>query len=200
MADFRALSGALTGLRLRLEQALPTLAAAGIDASVRVLDSTSLNETGLAALPSNTLGIYLHRIAMDPVGASRTMPPPRRGLPRQAELTLDLHILLIALKAVSDGEAVIMGWAMQQLGNALELDNGLLISAAPGAQWHPDETVQVFPERMNTEDLLRIWEGLPADYHLSSPYVIRNLRVLPARLEETGPIVGEIEYRMGLES
>ena len=198
MADFRGLSGALSGLKLRLEQALPILASAGIDASVRVLDSTSLDEDGVAALPTNTLGLYLHRISIEPVGANRSMPPPRRGLPRQAELSVNLHLLLIALKAVSDGEAKIMGWAMQQMGDALGLDNGILVSAEPDAQWHPEGVLQVFPERMNTEDLLRIWEGLPSDYHLSSPYVIRNLRVLPSRLQENGPMVGEIEHRMGL--
>lgn len=197
MADFRGLSGALNGLRLRLERGLPTLALAGIDATVRVLDSTSLDETGLAAVPSNTLGIYLHRISVDPVASARTMPPPRAGLPRQTELILNLHLLLVALKAVAAAEASILGWAMQQIGNALDLDHGLLVSAEPDAQWHPDESLQVFPEPMDTEDLLRIWEGLPSDYHLSSTYVIRNLRVLPSRLLEQGPIVGEIEHRMG---
>lgn len=197
MADFRGLSGALNGLRLRLEQGLPALADAGIAAHVQVLDSTSLDETGLAAVSTNTLGIYLHRISVDPVASARTMPSPRAGLPRQAELVLNLHLLLIALKAVAAAEASLLGWAMQQIGNALDLDHGVLVSAEPDAQWHPDESLQVFPEPMDTEDLLRIWEGLPSDYRLSSTYVIRNLRVLPSRLVEQGPIVGEIEYRMG---
>jgi hypothetical protein len=197
MADFRGLSGALNGLRLRLEQGLPTLATAGIAAQVRVLDSTSLDADGLLALPSNTLGVYLHRISVDPVASARTMPAPRAGMPRQAELVLNLHLLLIALKAVAAAEASLLGWAMQQIGNALDLDHGVLVSAEPDAQWHPDESLQVFPEPMDTEDLLRIWEGLPSDYRLSSTYVIRNLRVLPSRLMEQRPIVGEIEYRMG---
>lgn len=197
MADFRGLSGALNGLRLRLEQGLPALSAAGIDASVEVLDSTSLNEDGIGALPSNTLGVYLHRISVDAVASNRTMPAPRQGLPRQPELVLNLHLLLIALKAVSAAEASIMGWAMQQIGSALDLDHGLLVAAEPDAQWHPEEALQVFPEPMDTQDLLRIWEGLPGDYHLSSTYVIRNLRVLPSRLVEEGPRVGEIEHRFG---
>ncbi len=197
MADFRGLSGALSALRLKLEQGLPPLVAAGIDASVRVLDSTSLDEDGLDGLPSNTLGIYLHRIEVDPVASNRTMPPPRRNLPRQPELVVNLHVLLIALKADQAGEATLMGWAMQLLANAASLDHALLSAAEPDAQWHPDETLQVFPEAISTQDLLRIWEGLPADYHLSSTYVIRSMRVLPSRLVEHGPIVGEIQYDMG---
>ncbi len=60
--------------------------------------------------------------------------------------------------------------------------------AEPEAQWHQDDRLQVFPESMNTEDLLRIWDGLPADYRLSTPYIIKNLRLLPAKLQETGPV------------
>jgi hypothetical protein len=197
MADFRGLAGALSALRLKLEQGLVPLADAGIDASVRVLDSTSLDEQGLQALPSNTLGIYLHRIAVEPVAPNRTMPPPRPNLPRQPELVLNLHILLIALKADQAGEATMMGWAMRQLADNAGLDHALLSAADPDAQWHPEESLQVFPEAMSTQDLLRIWEALPADYHLSSTYMIRNLRVLPSRLVERGPIVGEIELGMG---
>lgn len=197
MADFRGLSGALSALRLKLEQGLATLAAAGIDANVRVLDSTSLDEDGMNAIPANTIGLYLHRIEVDPVASNRTMPPPRPNLPRQPELVVNLHVLLIALKADQAGEAMMMGWAMRQLADSGGLDHALLSAAEPDAQWHPDESLQVFPEAMSTQDLLRIWEGLPADYHLSSTYVIRNLRVLPSKLVERGPIVGEIEYGWG---
>ena len=197
MADFRGISGALVGLRLRLEQELPVLAALGVNVSVHVLDSSSLNEEGLADLPGNTLAIYLHRISIEQIGAGRTMPPPRNGLPRQVELPINLHFMLIAINALSDAEASIMGWAIQQIGNALDLDHALLSTAEPDAQWHPDDRLQVFPEQMNTEDLLRIWDGLPADYRLSTPYFIKNLRLLPARLVESGPVVSEIEYQMG---
>jgi len=197
MADFRGVSGALSALRLKLEQGLPALSDAGMIAEVSVLDSTSLDDDGLASLTANTLGIYLHRIEVDPTASNRSMPPPRANLPRQPELIVNLHLLLIALRADQSGEAMMMGWAMQLLAAAAVLDHALLSAAEPEAQWHPDEALQVFPEAMATQDLLRIWEGLPADYHLSAPYVIRNLRVLPSRLVERGPIVGELEFGMG---
>jgi hypothetical protein len=196
MADFRGISGALVGLRLRLEQELPLLAALGVNVSIQVLDSSSLNEEDLDKLPGNTLAIYLHRISIEPIGAGRTMPPPRNGLPRQVELPINLHFMLIAVNALSDAEASIMGWAIQQIGNALELDYALLFSAEPDAAWHPNDRLQVFPEPMNTEDLLRIWDGLPADYRLSTPYLIKNLRLLPARLLESGPVVTEVKHEM----
>ncbi len=196
MSDFRGISGALVGLKLRLEQELPVLVALGVNVSVSVLDSSSLNEDELDDLASNTLAIYLHRISIEPIGAGRTMQPPRNGLPRQVELPINLHFMLIAVNALSDAEASIMGWAIQQIGNALDLDYALLSSAEPEAQWHQNDRLQVFPESMNTEDLLRIWDGLPADYRLSTPYIIKNLRLLPARLQETGPVVSEIKYQM----
>jgi hypothetical protein len=194
--DFRGISGALVGLKLRLEQQLPVLASLGVTVNVSVLDSSSLNEEELDDLPSNTLAIYLHRISVEPIGAGRTMPPPRRGLPRQVELPINLHLLLVAVNALSDAEASIMGWAIQQIGTALDLDHALLVTAEPDASWHPDDKLQVFPEPMNTEDLLRIWDGLPADYRLSTPYIIKNLRLLPAKYRESGPVVSDIEYRM----
>ncbi len=196
MPDFRGISGALVGLKLRFEQELAVLAALGVTVKIKVLDSASLTEDELKKLDKNTLAIYLHRISIEPIGAGRTMPPPKRGLPRQVELPVNLHFLMVAVNALADAEASIMGWAIQQIGTALDLEHAVLVSAEPDAQWHPDDKLQVFPELMNTEDLLRIWDGLPADYRLSTPYVIKNLRVLPAKYRESGTVVGEIEYRM----
>lgn len=160
MPDFRGISGALVGLKQRLEDELPLLASLNITVNVRVFDSASLNEEDIEDLPTNTLAIYLHRISIEPIGTGRTMPAPRRGLPRQVELPINLHLLLVAVNALSDAEASIMGWAIQQIGTALDLDHALLIKAEPDAEWHPDDKLQVFPEPMNTEDLLRIWDGL----------------------------------------
>ena len=160
MPDFRGISGALVGLKQRLEDELPLLASLNITVNVRVFDSASLNEEDIEDLPTNTLAIYLHRISIEPIGTGRTMPAPRRGLPRQVELPINLHLLLVAVNALSDAGASIMGWAIQQTGTALDLDHALLIKAEPDAEWHPDDKLQVFPEPMNTEDLLRIWDGL----------------------------------------
>ncbi len=60
MANFHGLSGALTGLNLKLEQNLPQLGLAAINASVCALDSASLDEEGLGALPSDTSGFGLN--------------------------------------------------------------------------------------------------------------------------------------------
>lgn len=66
---------------------------------------------------------------------------------------------------------------MHQIGRALDLD----VSHLGGADTRGGERdrVQVIPEEVSTEDLMRIWDGLPGDYRLSAPYLVKTLRPEP---------------------
>ena len=49
---------------------------------------------------------------------------------------------------------------------------------------------------MSTEDLLRIWQGLPGDYFLSAPYLIKTIRLAPEHMEPALPPVATVVYDM----
>jgi len=56
--------------------------------------------------------------------------------------------------------------------------------------------VQVLPEEMSTEDLMRLWDSLPDDYRLSAPYLIKTVRLAPDLEREEGPAVKTLVFPM----
>jgi hypothetical protein len=148
-------------------------------------------------ITGNTLGIYLHRLTVDPHGRNRFAPPRGAGEegPR-AELPVNLHFLLIAAASSASIEADLMGWAMVELANEAQLDISEL--GESDSAWSDRELVTVAPEEMSTEDLMRIWDVFEAKYTITVPYVIRSVRLLlnPQRTE--GPAVLSRIYPAGV--
>jgi len=163
------------------------------NADVRVIGFRELKDSSLPNTES--LGIYLHRISVDPFGRNRYLQPARDDQPPQPELPVNLHLLLIGWSPTTGHEAALLGWGMQQIGAALDLDISHLSSVDP--QWGEGERVQVIPEEMSTEDLLRIWDGLPRDYMLSSPYVIKTVRLAPIPELNAGEPVRTLTHVLG---
>jgi len=63
--------------------------------------------------------------------------------------------------------------------------------------WGSEDVVQVLPEEMSTEDLMRLWDSLPGDYRLSSPYLIKTLRLAPDEEPAEAPLVRTLVYPAG---
>jgi uncharacterized protein DUF4255 len=191
MATFHSVSGVLEGLKFYLEQHKDMLG--GITASVDILTSKTLQE---GPKKTNKLGIYLHRISIDTFGRNRHLPP-KPGItnkPRK-ELPLNLHILLIGWSE-SSNEQILLAWAMQVLGSGTELDIADIIDHVADREWGEQDKIQVIPEDMSTEDFMRIWDSLPHDYILSSPYILKTVRLEPVK-EMPSPRVESIVLPYG---
>ncbi len=192
MATHAATLAILQSLKTRLDVALAPL-------FEEPPVTTVLNDTLLRAGPAGVqpgLALYLHRISIDPVGRNRYLPPETgRRVPRP-ELPVNLHLLLMAWSASADHEAAALTAAMQVIASTLELDSGDIGAADPG--WGSDEVVQVLPEDMSTEDLMRLWEGLPGDYRLSVPYLVKTVRLAPLVDRSEGPPVRTRVFGAGL--
>ena len=187
MASYRAIAGILTSLKDLLEARMVGGLDSALDApSVKLLGTHQLQD----APSGNALGIYLHRISVDPFGRNRYLQPTEPNQPRQPELPINLHLLLIGWSDKATNEGTLLGWGMQQIGAALDIDISHLGIA--DSDWEDGERVQLQPEDMSTEDLLRIWDGLPRDYLLSAPYLVKTLRLKPEPLVEAGPPVQTI--------
>ena len=77
---------------------------------------------------------------------------------------------------------------MRALEDNTLLPAGILNAETPGV-FRPNETVEISPTELKTEDMLRIWETLTQNmYQLSVPYLARNVRI---ESRETIPVVGE---------
>jgi hypothetical protein len=187
VASYRAIAGILNALKDLLEARMVGGLDSALDApTVKLLGTHQLQDT-----PSgNALGIYLHRISVDPFGRNRYLKPNTPNLPQQPELPVNLHLLMIGWSDKATNEGTLLGWAMQQIGSSLDLDISHL--GVADTDWSENEKLQVQPEDMNTEDLLRIWDGLPRDYMLSAPYLVKTLRLEPVPKAQEGPPVKTI--------
>ncbi len=186
MATYQAVAGALTALKDLLDAHIAELAGEIQNPKVQILGSQELKADPAA----NTLGLYLHRVSIDPYGRNRYLAPGRPGQAPRPELPVNLHVLLVGWSLSATAEISLVAWAMQRIGAALELDASHLGMADP--DWSERERLQVIPEEMSTEDLMRVWDSLPGDYRLSSPYLIKTLRLEPVKDITQGPPVTSI--------
>ena len=189
MASYRAVNGALQALEDFLTSRMPDEFRNGpVNAHVELLGSRDIAEP----LTGNVLGIYLHRIAIDPHGRSRFFPP--QGREKKAptgELPVNLHFLLLATGASAAIEADLLSWAMVEMANEGRLDISHL--AETDDAWGEREMVNITPDEMSTETLMRIWDVFEADYTNSVPYVARTIRL---RLREPRPEGPEVRTRV----
>lgn len=182
MASFRAINGALLALESFFTLRMPEEFSGGpINARVELLGSRDISQS----INGNVLGIYLHRIAIDPHGRSRSFSPQGNSdTGPSPELPVNLHFLLIAAASSATIEANLMSWAMVELANGSQLDISHLSES--DSDWGDGELLNISPEDMSTEDLMRIWEVFEADYTSSVPYVARTVRLRLRRPQVQG--------------
>ena len=186
MASYRAVNAVLVALEQFFEQRLPgELSAGPVNARIELLGSADITNT----ISGNVLGIYLHRIEIDPHGRARHFTP--QGLDSDQiparELPINLHLLLIASAGSATIEADLMSWAMIELANNSQLDISHL--ADNDNEWTERELVTITPAEMSNEDLMRIWDVFESPYTNSVPYVLRTIRLRLRTSDSQGPAV-----------
>lgn len=135
-----------------------------------------------------TTGVSLFLYRIFPNGTHR-MPKGRIGPGGQhyrTQLPLDLHFILTAWGKDASLQHTIAGWMMRILEDMPILPAGLLNAVAPNV-FRPDETVEICLAEMETEEMIHIWEAfIEHGFHLSIPYIARNIRIESNRLETAG--------------
>lgn len=92
----------------------------------------------------------------------------------RARLPLDLHFLMTPWSDNAEEEHAILGRAMQCL-ESFPILSGPLLHQSGG--WAPNEAVQLVLEEVSTEAVMRTFDSLPVEYHLSVPYIARVIRL-----------------------
>lgn len=169
MANVHAIYSVGDSLETFLNNAYPESLRAEIPCTVRLLSSQGMAE---ADDLGNTLSIYLYRVGVNQhLRNARRVADPAGS---RAPLSLDLHYLIsVWAQAVVD-EHVILAWAARHLHEHPVLDQS---SLTPAGGWDAGDYVQVVPEELSNEDVLRIWDGLDMGYRVSVPYVARVVRI-----------------------
>jgi hypothetical protein len=111
---------------------------------------------------------------------------------RPVPLSVDLHYLFSFWASSADNEQLVLAWTMRQLHTVPVLDASVL---SREAAWPPEEVIQLIPEEITTEDMMRIWDSIEPHYRLSLSYIARVIRIDPDETREERPVVAtRLEY------
>ena len=117
--------------------------------------------------------IFLYRVSMNQhLRNAGRFDSASRPLP----LSVDLHYLVSFWAGSGENEQIVLAWTMKELHQVPVLDRSILTAEAA---WADNDVIQLVPEEISNEDLMRIWDTMPADYHLSLSYTARVVRIDP---------------------
>jgi hypothetical protein len=204
MAGFTAIAAVGKSLERLLSQAFldrppvpskPTAKAA-------LIRTEDLDTNGLVNIIGDTgLTILLYRV--DYNKTMRAAWAQRGEDDGRGHLALDLHYLLTPWAGNAEHQHMIIGRAMQVIERVGMLSGPLLYEPVlPATPTYTDEprassvdSVQILLEEITTEALMRTFDSLPGDFHLSVPYVARVVRMdtLP---EPINPPVIDADFEM----
>lgn len=175
MASFQAIYAACTAICNVLEQSRsPDLYGPDVqNVDCRVFTTANFDEN----IPVNgEVALYLYRVNVNQV--QRVLPPQPRydGIKERHLLPLDLHLLLVPRARTSERQQLILGWMMRVLEDNASLPANIL-NAGRDDTFLPDEHLEITPETLTTEEILRIWDQLPSDFMLSVPYCAKVLQI-----------------------
>jgi hypothetical protein len=105
---------------------------------------------------------------------------------RPVPLSVDLHFLVSFWAKSADNEHLALAWTMRQLHDVPVLDSSIL---SREAAWTSEDVIQLIPEEIETEEMMRIWDTLEPKYRLSLSYIARVVRIDPDEVHEQRPVV-----------
>ena len=128
--------------------------------------------------------IFLYRVEHEPASAQRrtTTDPAMRPVP----LSVDLHYLVSFWAQSGENEQLVLAWTMRQLHNC-RCSTAPILSRE--AAWTAEDLIQLIPEEIATEEMMRIWDTLEPNYRLSLSYIARVVRIDPDRVRDERPVV-----------
>lgn len=126
------------------------------------------------AADSAQVPILLYRVNMNQ--HLRTSGRPANPEMDPPPLSIDLHYLLAFWAGSAEVEQLVVAWTLRQMHQTPVLDGSILSGEA---DWAPDDVIQLIPEEISNEDLMRIWDALEPNYRLSLSYIARVVRIDP---------------------
>lgn len=155
-----------------LQATYPADLAARFPCDFQVVSSGQLAEVSDPTGSNVTVTLFLYRTTVSDVLRNRRTRMD--GTPTDPVLALDLHWLVSIWAASPEAELTVFGWMQARLHRTAVLDSSLL--SADGG-WGAGEIVQLVPQDLQSDELLRIWESLEPSYRLSTCYVARTVLI-----------------------
>lgn len=131
-----------------------------------------------------TVLIFLYRVSINEHlrNVGRQISPGLRPVP----LSVDLRYLFSFWAGSGENEQLAVAWTMRQLHEVPVLDGSILTREA---SWESDDVIQLIPEEISNEDLMRIWDAIEPHYRLSLSYIARVVRIDPDEGRDARPVV-----------
>jgi Pvc16 N-terminal domain len=136
--------------------------------TTQTIPSTDLSVRVLIFLYRASINQHLRNVGRVADGGTRPVP-----------LSVDLRYLFSFWSNSAENEQLALAWTMRQLHEVPILDSSILSAEAA---WAPDDVIQLIPEEISNEDLMRIWDAIDPAYRLSLSYIARVVRIDPAEV------------------
>lgn len=182
MANFRAIHAVGSSLVRYLNSVYPADLRADFPFEFKLVASGELN--GEAVDFRHTITLYLYRVTVNPQTRNTTVYSPPAG--EVVPLSLELHYLLTVWADNALEEHTGLGWVMRELQQHQAMS---LSDLSPEAEWSAEDIVQVVPNEISNEDMMRIWDALDPGYRLSVSYIARVVPIYPTGLASGRPVV-----------
>ncbi len=124
------------------------------------------------AIDDGTVSVFCYRVDLN--GTTRAPWSAVSAVTRRLHVPVDAHFLITAWESDAEAELRLLGCAITALESTPTLTGPLL---HPVGRWEPGESVHLVNEDLVTEDVLRTFETLPADFRLSVSYVARVIQL-----------------------
>jgi hypothetical protein len=150
----------------------------------QVVSSGRMQEEDDAGEGAANVFIFLYHVGIDPYlrNSGRVAAPEIQPAP----LSITLHYLFTFWSKSAEIEHLVLAWTMLELQATPLLDATVLSGEA---DWSAEEMVQLIPEELSNEDMMRIWDTLHPDYRLSVGYVARVVRIARTQEPDRPPVV-----------
>jgi hypothetical protein len=182
LASYKAIISVGDSLVTYLRNAYPDELRTKFPCKFQLVSSNELNRSNQDFGTAVTL--FLHRVTMDPYLRNQVERTPNFG--QRVPISLNLHYLLSIWSDTALSEQTILGWVIRELYSHEALSPSDL---TPDGNWGPDDIIQVIPGEISNEDMMRIWEALQPDYHLSLSYIARVVKIDPDIVPDGLPVV-----------
>lgn len=174
LASIHAIQSVGESLRAYLQDSYPAELRARFPCTFQLLSSGQLARFEDPADSAVAVTLFLYRTTLNEQLRNRRARPDGGEAP--PALPLDLHWMLTVWASSAQAEQTVYAWALGQIHLQPVFDVGLL---TPDGEWTPSEVVQILPEELTLEELLRVWEALEPSYRLSASYVARTVLIDP---------------------
>lgn len=139
-----------------------------------------------------SLTLLLYRIDIDLKQRSQVSVRSGTSLSQQQTYTLplELRFLLTAWAEQPDVQHILLGRALTAVAGHPSFGRADLVdSVGPASNiWNPDETFQLLPDDMSTEDRYQIWQSLGRPFEISVPLKARVIFLESESLNLGGPV------------